>query len=443
MVKTIVQREVLEYFKSSKFLLGLCLTMVLVVISTFINIGDYQQRQQDYLDAQKDLKEDSFRLDLFRKPQALSILAQGKDRELGNRITVNYLDIPMQTSGYMGGASQHHRYVSGFASVDFAFIVRVVLSLLVIFLTYNSIAEERIQGTLKLVLSNNLPRGQLLLGKFLGGLLVIVCTLTMALLVAVLIMVRHPAVSLDRDAFLCVLGMGGISLLYLLVFYTLSLWLSTRVNHPAMALLILLQVWIVVIVITPNMSVLLSQQVTTLPNTAELEDRKRAQFEPFAREHRETREAFHKMVRSGERDQALQLKNVQINAKRTEMFHQVNKSFSQEQTRQMQLAQTLAIFSPAVLFDIVMQRLAHTDIHEFDAFMAGVERHWHKYVERSELRYTDYEASKGVKLPLFSYTRQSFPQCLANTLIQWIVLFLLSVLLFTAAHTVFVRKDVG
>jgi len=48
MLKAIVQREILEYLKSSKFLIGLCLTVVLVGISTFINIGDYQQRQQDY-----------------------------------------------------------------------------------------------------------------------------------------------------------------------------------------------------------------------------------------------------------------------------------------------------------------------------------------------------------------------------------------------------------
>ncbi len=146
------------------------------------------------------------------------------------------------------GASQHQRYVWGFASVDFAFVVRVVLSLMVIFLAYNSISEERTQGTLKLALANALPRGQLLFGKFLGGLFVILGSLTIAVLIAVLVMVLHPAISLDRELFVRILGMWGVSALYLGTFFTLSLMVSTIINRPSVALLVLLQIWIVVIV---------------------------------------------------------------------------------------------------------------------------------------------------------------------------------------------------
>ena len=46
MLKAIVQREILEYLMSSKFLIGLGLTVALMGMSTFINIDDYQQRQQ-------------------------------------------------------------------------------------------------------------------------------------------------------------------------------------------------------------------------------------------------------------------------------------------------------------------------------------------------------------------------------------------------------------
>jgi len=56
MLKAIIQREILEYLKSCKFLIGLCMSMVLVGIGTFINVGDYRQRQQDYLDAKQNLR---------------------------------------------------------------------------------------------------------------------------------------------------------------------------------------------------------------------------------------------------------------------------------------------------------------------------------------------------------------------------------------------------
>jgi ABC-type transport system involved in multi-copper enzyme maturation permease subunit len=444
MLKAIVQREILEYLKSSKFLIGLCLTVVLVGISTFINIGDYQQRQQDYLDATQSLESGGFNIKVFRKPQILSTLVQGRDRELGSRIEFNYLNIPIQTSGYMGEyASQHQRYVSGFASVDFAFVVRVVLSLMVIFLAYNSISEERTQGTLKLALANALPRGQLLFGKFLGGLFVILGSLTIATLIAVLVMVLHPAISLDRELFVRILGMWGVSALYLGTFFTLSLMVSTIINRPSVALLVLLQIWIVVIVIYPNVSIILSQHLMGLPGSEELADRRRALFEPYQQEYNESRQAFHEMVESGERDIEISKKSFELSAQRTELYHRVDSEYSHKLTRQTHLAHNIGLFSPSVLFNGVMQRLACTDIQEFDSFMEGVERHWHKYIERWPLRYTDLEAFKKSTFPEFTYTTQSAAESIVRTLPQWSILFLLSVVFFVAAHTVFMRKDIG
>ncbi|MFC1793978.1 ABC transporter permease subunit [Planctomycetota bacterium] len=444
MLRAIIQREILEYLKSSKFLIGLGLTVMLVGMSTFINIGDYQQRQQDYLDATQSLESNGFNIKVFRKPQILSTLVQGRDRELGSRIEINYLSLPIQTSGYMGEfASQHHRYVSGFASIDFAFVVRVVLSLIVIFLAYNSISEERVQGTLRLTLANPLSRGHLLFGKFLGGLFVVLGSLTIATLIAVLVMVLHPAISLDGDLFLRILGIWGISALYLGAFFTLSLMVSTIFNRPSVALLVLLQIWIVIIVIYPNVTVILSRHVIKLIGDEELSDRRRALFEPSEQEYNQTREAFNKMVKSAQRDQEISRKWFEVSAHRTELHHRIDKEYSQQLTRQMRLAQNAAILSPSVLFDGVMQRLAGTDIREFDSFIEGVELHWQKYIERWPLRYTDLEAYRESKLPEFSYTKQSAAEDIAQTLHQWIILFLLSVITFVTAHTVFMKKDIG
>ena len=444
MLKAIIQREILEYLMSSKFLIGLGLTVVLVGMSTFINIGDYQQRQQDYLDAIQNMESGGFNIKVFRKPQILSTLVQGRDRELGSRIEFNYLRLPIQTSGYMGEfASQHHRYVSGFASVDFAFVVRVVLSLMVIFLAYNSISEERLQGTLRLTLANPLSRGQVLLGKFLGGLFVVLGSLTIAILIAVLVLILHPAISVGHDLLLRILAMWGISALYLGAFFTLSLMISTIFNRPSVALLVLLQIWIVMIVVYPNISIIMSRHVFTLPSLEELNDRKRAIFEPYQHDYDQSRRAFHEMVQSGERDTELQKKNFELSAQRTELHYRIDSEYSQQLTRQMRLAQNIAILSPSVLLNSVLQRLAGTDIREFDSFIEGVERHWHKYIERFPLLYTDSKAYRESKLPEFTYAAQAATENIAQTLRQWIILFLLSVIFFVTAHTVFMKKDIG
>jgi ABC-type transport system involved in multi-copper enzyme maturation permease subunit len=149
------------------------------------------------------------------------------------------------------------------------------------------------------------------------------------------------------------------------------------------------------------------------------------------------------MVESGQRDMELSKKNFELNAQRTELYHRVDSEYSHQLTRQMQLAGNIGLLSPSVLFNGVMHRLAGTDIREFDSFMEGVERHWQKYIERWPLRYTDYEAYRESKLPEFTYTTQSAAESIVQTLHQWIILFLLSVVFFVVAHAAFMKKDIG
>ena len=171
MIGVIYRREFLDYLKSAKFLIGFGLALAISAVSTVINVQNFAQRQQDYLAAQRDLPGNKFDVAIYRPPQVLSVLVQGKDRVLGTKASVNYLLFPDRLSGYMSeGSGAKPRALSGFGSVDFAFLVRVFLSLLVIFLAYDAVAEEKVSGTLKLALSNALPRSHLLLGKCLAGL---------------------------------------------------------------------------------------------------------------------------------------------------------------------------------------------------------------------------------------------------------------------------------
>ena len=62
-------------------------------------------------------------------------------------------------------------FLSIFLAVDVIFVFKIVLSALAILFAYNTISGEREDGTLKLVLSNPVPRDALVLGKYLGGML--------------------------------------------------------------------------------------------------------------------------------------------------------------------------------------------------------------------------------------------------------------------------------
>jgi len=68
MLRTIIKREIQEYLKSLKFLIGLLITVVLVTVSTFISLNEYRQRHADYLAACEETKNDITYVRVYRSP---------------------------------------------------------------------------------------------------------------------------------------------------------------------------------------------------------------------------------------------------------------------------------------------------------------------------------------------------------------------------------------
>ena len=443
MLWTIIVREMQEHLKSLKFQIGFLIMIVLLTIVTNINIKDFEQRNQDYLDAQEEMKGDVFYVRVYRAPEVLSVLVQGKDRKLGNKAEMTTMFIPARTSGYMGFESKHHQYLAGFEAVDFTFVVRIILSLLVIFLFYNTISGEKFQGTLKMVLANNLPRDKLLVGKFISGLIVIMSSFLIAAILSILNMIFHPSIALGDSELIRILMMIGVSILYVICFYTLSLFISVVVNRPAITLMVLLQIWIFLIIIIPNFGVIISENIYKLPEALEIAQQKMSVFEPYRKEYDEIMEALHKSVKSGEQlTSDYQVRRVELTALKTEMEHQVDVEFSNQLTNQAQRAYLISSISPAVLYDQVMLRFARTGLVGYEKFMDALLRHWGKHVERNKLRYSDYEAYRESKIPEFTYPKETLYQSFFAALPQLQIQFLFSVIFFVLAYITFLRKDV-
>jgi ABC-type transport system involved in multi-copper enzyme maturation permease subunit len=444
MLRTIIKREILEYLKSAKFLIGLGIALALAAGSTVINVQDYKARLQDYQAAGQDMKSDRFYQRLYRPPQVLSALIQGKDRKLGNSITVTYLNIPATTSGYMGeGQSQHHRLVSGFAAVDFAFIVRVVLSLMVIFIAYNAVSEEKSSGTLKLVLSNRVPRDQLLLGKFLGGWFVIMGSLAVAALVSLILVLSHSYVAFGSGEWIRLLIFIGLSALYLTVFYAISLFVSVLVDRSSVSLMILLQAWVFLIVIYPNLGAIAAENLSHLPSQEQIGRQKAAAFQPYEAEQKKIQDAFGQAVRSGSQvPKDVAVRNVELWALQAELGHQVDEEYGRKLTAQTNLARAISVLSPAVLFDQAAERYARTGMAEYDRFMQEVYRYWQQHVARSRLMYADREAYKKSPAIDFRVPVEPSSEAFAATWREWLLLAFFGLAFFALGYTAFLKKDV-
>src|SRR5512135_2428869 len=98
---------------------------------------------------------------LCARPSALALVASGEDRagppgyrlQPGGQLTLS------------AGAEQADR-LPEVAEPDFAFLVKVVFSLYVILLAYDTVAGEKEKGTLRLVLAHPVGRLRLIAGKY-------------------------------------------------------------------------------------------------------------------------------------------------------------------------------------------------------------------------------------------------------------------------------------
>jgi ABC-type transport system involved in multi-copper enzyme maturation permease subunit len=148
-----------------------------------------------------------------------------------------------------------------FPSLDIITIVQVILSLLALLFSYDTISGEKEHGTLAQVLSNPVPRHNILLGKFLGGMMSISLPLMVGLLAGLIVVWFSGDVTLKAGDWVRLGLVVLASLLYISVFFTLGVLISGLTGRSATALVFLLFLWVFFVTIIPNMGPYLAKQL--------------------------------------------------------------------------------------------------------------------------------------------------------------------------------------
>jgi ABC-type transport system involved in multi-copper enzyme maturation permease subunit len=427
MLGTIVLHEIQEHLKSMKLQIGFILVISLIILSTIVNISDYTTRQQDSLNAKISNQDSNGIRDItvFKQPHVLSVLVRGKEGILGNKASMDSYHIPANTTSYSGELGRTKNSTIFSESFDYLFITRTILSVLLIFLVYDAISGEKVQGTLKQALSNNIPRHIILFGKLIGGMAVVETALFAATLCTMLIMMVHPSVQLGSEDIVRILFMFLAVSMYLLFFYTAGLWISVIFNRPSLALTFLLQFWIILLFIIPNLSVFIADTTYTLPDEAE----RLYQSDLIGR----------KQVTNLDIKKLNQYETANLGA---DFYYKYDKEYDNELNRQFSIAQNIAIFSPSVLFDNIMSCLACTGIEEHQRFIDGLYQYWDATFRFKSNDTTESYRKRIISPSSFLYTSDSINQSLLRILPKLFVLILLDIIFFSLAFISFLRKDV-
>jgi ABC-type transport system involved in multi-copper enzyme maturation permease subunit len=153
-----------------------------------------------------------------------------------------------------------------FPLIDLTFIVTILLSLAALVFAYDAVSGDKEDGTLKLTLANGVSRSTVLAAKLLGGTITLFVPFVLSVAVGLVVILLNPRIGWSAADW----GALGLLLagaaLYLTVFYGLGLLVSARHASSASSILTSLVVWVLLVLVVPNLSPYLSELIIPAPS---------------------------------------------------------------------------------------------------------------------------------------------------------------------------------
>jgi ABC-type transport system involved in multi-copper enzyme maturation permease subunit len=439
--------------------------MILILISFYFGINNYVNELREYNSAvslnRKNLEEQpsysslsGFGLKINKPPEALSTIITGVQNDVGRQATV--------TSGSYGDLEQS-KYISNpiyaiFGELDLALIIKIVLSLFALLFTYDTIVGEKERGTLKLSLSNSIPRDRLILGKAIGGFISLMVPFIIPLLMGLIILALYPDVTLLKEDWIRIGLIFVLFLLYLSVYFTLGLFISSRTSSSSSSLFILLFIWVIFIFVTPKVAVIAAREINPIPSVHEVTAQKEAIYRDIyisiqrkadewyienpADSSKERQEKYRTFF-----EELMRYRDEQVNAK----YAAIDEEYRAQSREQQQLVLNLSRFSPAATMIFGVMRLGKTGIEEHERFQSSINAYqpvfanWVNTKIFENLRFSASE--KRVKpdisdMPQHDFKPESLHVSLAGALPDFLIMILMIIVFFTGAFVSFLRYDV-
>jgi len=387
-----------------------------------------------------------------------------------------------------------------FPPFDFLFIVTIIMSLLAILFSYDTIAGERQSGTLRLVIANSISRTTILFGKFIGGAASLLIPFILSLLVGGLYISINPSIQWDGSAWAEFGLLTAASVAFITLFYLLGLMISTFSRYPATSILNCLFLWVLLILVIPNLCPHISAQLCRIPSIKEIERKEGGIGADARRMFRELRDEAKKRLKSyygklWSEFESMQFGGIgdlfsKVDPKYLEAAHQraaadpnfkammdafreeiekarkelirireeSNKLWKDLETKaaaQTKLAKNLACISPFANFVYVARDLTGTGLRSLeyfeevkDEYSRPYGRFWQhvdikeRQAKKNDLTYTWASFLDLGDYPRFDFKEEALKDKLTEVLPYWGILVLFNVVFFVAAFAGFMRYDV-
>ena len=456
MLREIIWRELLDHLQSLRFVLTLVLVIVLMLTGSVLYIHDYRQQVADYrentdenLNLLKNKAERglhrliSFRpnLMIYRSPSPLGFIAEGHEKDLPNAFGVDAFELVGPQT-----ILRRNYTLQRFDALDWVFTIGIILSFAAFAMTYDSISGEMETGTLRLCLSNSLPRATLLLGKYIGTIISLTIPLIIGIGMNILIISLFGILPYEPTYWLQIGGVVLFSVLYISVFATLGLFISCLTRTSSVSLVLLLLVWVCFAVFIPRTGGLLASRLAELPDE-----------KTIARQANDTTHEIRKRYGEG-RFSARWSPGEPLtrSAKIGDAKQAIYNEYRNQQLYQVKLAQNISRISPTAIYQIGCEALVGTGIKHYERFFKKAIEYRHSLLQ---FTYEEYPFNPNVfleneeraklveieitlnKIPKFDDNPSNFSTSFTEASLDILLLFLFNLVFFMGAFLAFTRYD--
>jgi len=400
LLRTLIQRELLENLTSARYVLTSVLCVGLCMTSIVIMSDDYGRRLERYNVLMSNMTQEELlrSLRFAKQPQPLSVIARGVDEVMGRPARIHGWQPEEEPIAHVDGRSAEGQHLFDlFTTPDFVYIIGVVLSALAVFLSFGTICGEKQTHTLSLLMSHSIRRSTLLFAKWVGGYVSLLISFCPAVLLMLAFLTAFSNVSLQAEHWIRLLGIIGLSFVYLLIFFTLGLFTSTLTHRPATALILVLFIWAVWVLGVPRIGCSVAKGLRPIqPNFT------------FGLDKRAVRQGSFEEYR--------------------EILWNMDDDYIATVDAQAKMGQNLSRFSPLASYVYASSTLAQTGIPDAHNF-------------RQQVAEWDRERRRG-RITRLALPPLRLEQGFLEITTDLILLLSWNVLLFTGAHVAFLRYDV-
>ena len=382
MLMTLIQKEIMHHVLSVRFVALLLMCVLLIPTTLSINYRKYNQNLINYQEsikrAQAEAKENPPSAQdpntevskLFLKPTPLSVFVNGLEDALPTYLGMTRNGVRQSSTGLTQASVA---YVLG--NLDFLFIVGTIFSLLALLFTFDAVAGEREAGTLRINLSNPLPRDVFLWSKLIGGYLVFVIPFLVSFLLGLLLLVWQGFPLGEFKVAAPVFCLTLISLLYIAVFFAIGVVISTYLDNAKTALIVAFTFWVLAVLVAPRGAFIVAklvsptrtQQAVYMEKSALRNNLTKDKEEKLAEKMQETM-AFGGRVNISLNDPETQKKLDGLRGPLEEEFRRafqnqtdkIDRDYQREKDRQEHVGETLSRIAPTSSLSYIAINLTQT-----------------------------------------------------------------------------------